>query len=151
MITITNLSMSYGSKLLFDDVTLNLLKNRRYGIVGANGTGKTTFLNLLMGQEEPALGDIHFQKGLKVGWLKQDQFKYENETVVNIVIRGKEELWDLIHEKEKLLESGEWNDEIGYRLGDIEEEIARLSSAFYWRKHFLIHQIFYYWMSRPTI
>jgi ATPase subunit of ABC transporter with duplicated ATPase domains len=123
MLTINDLSLHYGTKLLFDGVNLVLNAQRRYGIVGANGTGKSTLLRLLMGQEEPSLGDILMPKGLSVGWVKQDHFRYEEDTVLNVVIQGKSALWEAMQEKDKLLE-GEWTDAAGNRLAYLEETIA---------------------------
>lgn len=117
--------MLYGSRLLFDDVNFNLLSENRYGIVGANGTGKSTFLKLLANNEVPSLGDIITSKQAKIGWLKQDQFKYENDSIIDVVVQGKAALWSALQEKEDLLNLGEFDEKIGYRLGHLEETIAQ--------------------------
>jgi ATPase subunit of ABC transporter with duplicated ATPase domains len=124
MITITNLSMTFGARLLFDEVNLNLLSGKRYGLVGANGTGKSTFMKLLAHEEEPALGEITFSHNARIGWLKQDQFRYEDDKIINAVLRGKPELWSALQEKERLILNDVWTEETGFRLGELEEIIA---------------------------
>jgi ATPase subunit of ABC transporter with duplicated ATPase domains len=123
MITITNLAMSYGAKLLFADVNLNISKNNRYALVGANGAGKTSFMKVVAKQEEASLGEINLTKNTKIGWLKQDHFIYENTSIINTVIAGKEELWKALQEKNLILTKDEFSDEDGFRLGDLEEII----------------------------
>lgn len=123
MIVINNLAMSYGPKLLFTDATLSLNTGFRFGLVGANGAGKSTLLRLIMGEETPSLGEITIQRNARVGCMKQDQYIYENELIINAVIAGKAELWEAIKEKNKLLELEEFDDAAGYRLGYLEQVI----------------------------
>lgn len=124
MITLNKLSMTYGPKLLFYDADLLLNDNTRYALVGANGTGKSTLLKLLTGEEEPTSGEVSIPKNATVGWLKQDQFRYENTLIVDVVIQGKPKLWEALQEKEALLAKGEWDDKTGFRLGELEEIIG---------------------------
>ena len=123
MISITELAMNYGPKLLFTDVNLILQEGEVYGLVGANGAGKSTFLRVLMGEEEPAFGDVVIPKSDRVGWLKQDQFKYEDMRIIDVVIAGREPLWNAMQEKDELLAKGECDDETGFRLADLEQTI----------------------------
>lgn len=123
MITVIRLSMLYGARLLFDDVNLNLIGNNRYGVVGANGTGKSTFLRLLAGDETPSLGDITVAKRATVGWLRQDQFQHEQETPVEVVLQGKSGLWEALQEKDTILSAEVFDEKLGYRLGELEEYI----------------------------
>ncbi len=123
MISMTELSMHYGSKLLFDEVNLLLLTGKRYAIVGSNGSGKSTLLRLMMLEETPSLGEISTPKGMNVGWVNQDQFRFENVRVIDVVIQGKAELWKALEEKEELL-TGEWTDRATQRFSEIEEMIA---------------------------
>ncbi len=123
MITINQLSVAFGVRLLFDDVNLNLNKGNRYGLVGANGAGKSTFLKVLAGEEQPTLGEITCHKGARIGWLKQDLADYEDGRIIDAVIRGKKDLFEALQEKEKLIEDDIWNDETGCRLGELEEII----------------------------
>ena len=124
MITIQNLSYQLGDRLLFADVSLNLSKGQRYGVVGANGCGKSTLLKLLAGEYEHGEGNIIQSKDSTMGWLKQDHYLYEEDNIVDVVLRGRKDLWTLINEKNKLLESEVWTDEIGEKVGAIEDRIA---------------------------
>ena len=123
MLTINDLAFLYGAKLLFTDVNLNLNAGHRFGLVGGNGAGKSTFLKLLAGEEEPSLGEVNIAKRARVGWLKQDQFRYENVSIINTVIAGNTILWEALCEKEDLLAKDICDDETGYRLGELEEII----------------------------
>jgi ATPase subunit of ABC transporter with duplicated ATPase domains len=123
MITINNLAMQYGARLLFTDVNLNLNANHRYGLVGSNGAGKSTFLKLIMKEEEPSNGEITAVRNARIGCLKQDQFVYENAPIIDAVIAGNKALWQAIQEKNKLLELEDLDDESGYRLGELEQII----------------------------
>lgn len=125
MISINDLSMLYGAKLLFDGVNLNLNSGERYGVVGANGTGKSTFLKLLANQEAASLGDITIVKSASLGWLHQDHFQYENNTVVETVLQGRPLLWSAMQEKEQLFAQENWTDEMGYRVAELEEVVAQ--------------------------
>ena len=124
MIKISNLAMQYGTKLLFTEVDLNLNANDRYGLVGANGAGKSTFFKLIMKEEEPSSGEVVAVRNARIGCLSQDQFQYENTLIINTVIAGKKELWQAMQEKEELLKLEEFDDASGYRLGELEEIIA---------------------------
>jgi len=125
MIIIEHLSMMYGSKLLFQDVDLVLSAPGRYGLVGANGTGKSTFLRLLTQEEEPSDGSIQFPKKARIGWLKQDQFRYEHELVLNVVLRGNKELWIALETREKMYQKKAvvMSEEDGYALAEAEQII----------------------------
>ncbi len=123
MISINQVSMHYGAKLLFDEVNLSLLKGNRYSLVGANGTGKSTFMRLLAGDDTPSLGEIIVAKQATLGFLKQDQFKYENNTVLEVVLQGKPKLWQALQEKEQILAAELLDDKAGLRLGELEDII----------------------------
>lgn len=124
MIILNQLAMTHGSKLLFTDVNLKLTKNRKYALVGANGTGKSTLLQLIAGTETASDGSVSIPKNTQIGWLKQDQFKYEDTTILDVVMQGKPQLWQAWQEKEELITTPEYTDEIGYRLAELEEIIA---------------------------
>jgi ATPase subunit of ABC transporter with duplicated ATPase domains len=124
MITIHQLSMTYGKKLLFANVDLILNTNQRYALVGANGTGKSTLLKLISNEEHPDEGQILTPKKASVGTLKQDQFHYENTRIIDVVLQGKPALWKAWQEKETLLAQEIWTEAHGYRLGALEEIIA---------------------------
>jgi ATPase subunit of ABC transporter with duplicated ATPase domains len=115
--------MSYGSKLLFTGVDLQINKSNRYGLVGANGAGKSTFFRVLNGEETSIMGDINVPKNCRIGCLKQDQFLYENVSIINTVIAGKKILSDAINERDALILKGECTEEECYRLADLEHVI----------------------------
>lgn len=123
MITLNQLSMVYGNKLLFTDATVILNDKTRYALVGANGAGKSTLLRLMTGEELPADGTISMPKKVTIGWLKQDQFRYEENNVVDVVLMGKPQLWEALVEKEEILNSEELGEKEGYRLAILEEII----------------------------
>jgi len=123
MISVSHISMVYGARLLFDDVNLNLLKGFRYALVGANGTGKSTFLKLLAGHDTPSLGEVIISKKASIGFLKQDQFRYEQDTVLEVVLQGKPRLWEALREKDKLLAQDLLDEKMGLRLAVLEDII----------------------------
>jgi ATPase subunit of ABC transporter with duplicated ATPase domains len=123
VLNIRNLSMVFGQKSLFNEVNLILQPNRRYGVTGANGTGKSTFLKILAGETAPNTGSVEKLKDVNVGILKQDHFRYEAERVVDVVIQGNAPLASALSEKEKLLNSTELTENEGYRLAELEEVI----------------------------
>ncbi|PJD96049.1 MAG: ABC-F family ATPase [Legionella sp.] len=120
MIALNQLSMAYGQKLLFCEVNLNLNTGHAYALVGANGCGKSTFFKLITGEEEASMGDITIPKDATIGWLKQDQFRYEDTIISDIVLQGKAKLWAAIQEKEALFASDTWTDEQGFKLAELE-------------------------------
>lgn len=124
MIALNQLGMAYGQKLLFYDVNLILNAGNCYALVGANGCGKSTFFKLLTGEEEVTSGDVVIPKDISIGWLKQDQFRYEDTPVAEIVMQGKPALWKALAEKETLLASETWDDATGFRFGELEEIIG---------------------------
>ncbi|MBX3708881.1 MAG: ABC-F family ATP-binding cassette domain-containing protein [Gammaproteobacteria bacterium] len=125
MILINQLTMSYGQKLLFFDVNFILSDQIHYALVGANGAGKSTLLKLITGEEEPISGSISISKDASIGWLKQDQFQYENTIITDIVLQGKSKLWRALVEKDELLQSIHWDEKTAHRLGQLEETIAQ--------------------------
>ncbi|PAF41609.1 ATP-binding cassette domain-containing protein [Helicobacter sp. 11S03491-1] len=121
MLQTINLTMSYATKKLFENVSIKLDKNKRYGLIGANGSGKSTFLKILSGIYEASSGEVLIDQGLKLGVLGQDQYAYENLTLKDAVLIGNKRLYDATKEKEKLYEQGDLSDEkINERLGELE-------------------------------
>ena len=100
MVQVTNLTMRYGSRVLFSEINLKLDRHKRYGLIGANGAGKTTFLKILSGEIKEYEGEISIEPGLKVGVLSQNQYAYENYTIADAVLYGNKRLYDAIKEKE---------------------------------------------------
>lgn len=124
MIALNQLGMAYGSRLLFYDVSLNLNSSQRYALVGANGCGKSSFFKLITGEEGLSSGDVIIPKDATIGWLKQDQFRYENTPIRDVVLQGKSALWAAMQEKEALLTGEDWDDAKGFRFAVLEETIA---------------------------
>ncbi|MDF1646114.1 MAG: ABC-F family ATP-binding cassette domain-containing protein [Legionellaceae bacterium] len=123
-IALKQVGMAYGRKLLFLDVNLHLNSGNAYALVGANGAGKSTFFRLLTGEEELTSGEVMIPKHANVGWLKQDQFRYENTPIRDIVLQGKMALWDALKEREALFSDEDWTDKKGFRLAELEEVVA---------------------------
>ena len=118
MITVSNVSMRYGSKVLFDDVSTTFTKGRRYGLTGPNGSGKSTFMKLLTGELEPQRGTVSRPK--KLGVLRQDQFAFDQFRVIDTVVMGNARLWTTLQERDKLYEKTDMTDADGMRLGELE-------------------------------
>ncbi|MCK5111804.1 MAG: ATP-binding cassette domain-containing protein [Arcobacteraceae bacterium] len=119
MVKVVNLKKTFGARVLFQDINLSLDTGKRYGLIGANGAGKTTFLNMLSGTEEITEGEVQVQNGKKVGVLGQNQFAYEDYTLLDTVLAGNKRLYDAIKEKEALYLE-EYTDAIGDKLGELE-------------------------------
>src|SRR6202008_1951667 len=118
MITVNDISMRFGSKVLFEDVTTTFTDGRRYGLTGPNGAGKSTFMKILT-------GDLDAQKGTvvrprKFGVLRQDQFAFDTYRVIDTVIMGNKPLWAALEERDRIYEKPEMTDEDGMRLGELE-------------------------------
>lgn len=124
MITLNNLTMRFGPKILFSDINSRFNPGCTYGIVGANGAGKSTLLKILAGQLEPDTGSVSINKGLRVGYLRQDQFQYDEETIMNTVFQGNKRLWDAMQEKEVIYERGTYTDKENDRLAELEMIVA---------------------------
>src|SRR5689334_20055601 len=108
MITVSGVSMRYGSKILFDDVATTFTKGRRYGLTGPNGSGKSTFMKLLTGELEPQRGTVSRPK--KLGVLRQDQFAFDQFRVIDTVVMGNKRLWSALEERDKLYEKTDLTD-----------------------------------------
>ena len=118
MITVSGVSMRYGSKILFDDVSTTFSKGRRYGLTGPNGSGKSTFMKLLTGELDPQRGTVSRPK--KLGVLRQDQFAFDQFRVIDTVVMGNARLWGALQERETLYAKSDMTDADGMRLGELE-------------------------------
>ena len=121
MITLAKVSKSFGSRILFDDVTITFNAGNRYGLTGPNGAGKTTLLKIVMGLEEPTSGTVTLPD--RVGILRQNIEDYKNEKVLDVIVMGNRRLWDALKERDSLYEV-EMSDDVGMRLGELEGIIA---------------------------
>jgi len=121
VLSTVNLTQRYGKRVLFDKINITLDAGKRYGLIGANGAGKSTFLKILSGEIEPSEGEVHLQPGLKMGVLGQNQYAFENFTLKDAVLYGNKKLYDAQKEKEKLYMEGDFeNDEVNNRLAELE-------------------------------
>jgi ATPase subunit of ABC transporter with duplicated ATPase domains len=125
MISASNLTKEFGDRVLFQDASFQLNPGERYGIVGANGSGKTTLLNILSGQAEPSDGTVSIPRSLRLGVLRQDQFLYEDEEVLQVALMGHPELWQVMVEKEAILARAHESFD-GDRFSVLEETFQRL-------------------------
>ncbi len=124
MITMTNLSMRFGDQILFKNINLQLNPGQHYGLVGANGCGKSTFIKILYGDITPETGTFKISSRSSVGFLKQDHYLYENETILDIVLRGKNQLWQALEKKKSLLKCPSFTEQDGELLTQLERLIA---------------------------
>src|SRR5882724_12199070 len=118
MISVQGVSMRFGSKILFDDVTTTFSAGRRYGLTGPNGAGKSTFMKLLTGEQPPQRGTV--VRPAKVGVLRQDQFAFDEFRVIDTVIMGNHKLWSALQEREQLYAKSDLTDAEGMHLGELE-------------------------------
>ncbi len=118
MISVSNVSMRYGAKVLFDDVSTSFTDGKRYGLTGPNGAGKSTFMKILTGEMEPHMGTV--VRPRKLGILSQDQFAFDAYRVIDTVIMGNQRLWAALEERDRIYEKPEMSDEDGMRLGELE-------------------------------
>jgi ATPase subunit of ABC transporter with duplicated ATPase domains len=124
MIQASNISLRFGKKALFEEVNIKFTEGNCYGIIGANGAGKSTFLKILSGQLEPTSGDIIITPGQRLSFLEQDHFKYDSFTVLDTVIMGNQHLYDVMKEKDAIYAKEDFNDEDGIRASELEAEFA---------------------------
>ena len=126
MISTSNVSLRFGKRLLFEDVTIKFVPGNCYGLIGANGAGKTTFVKILSGDIEPQTGDVIMQKGQRLAVLKQNQFEYDGFPVLETVIMGHERLYKIMKEKDAIYEKPDFSEEDGNKAADLEAEFAEL-------------------------
>ncbi len=126
MISAKNVTLAYGKRVLFDEVNLNFIKGNCYGVIGANGAGKSTFLKILSGEIEPNKGSVEITPGERLAILKQNQFAYEDQTVINTVMMGHNKLWEVLHEREAIYAKEDFTEEDGMRAGELEGEFGEM-------------------------
>ena len=126
MIQATNISLAFGGRTLYKDVNLKFTKGNCYGIIGANGAGKSTFLKILTGELEPNTGEIFVSPGERMSVLQQNQNAYDNETILDTVLLGHKRLMEIQKEKDALYAKPDFSEEDGIRAGDLETEFAEL-------------------------
>src|SRR6478736_10036 len=126
MISVNNVTLSFGKRVLFDEVNLSFIKGNCYGVIGANGAGKSTFLKILSGEIEPNKGTIEITPGERMAVLKQNQFEFDEFTVLNTVLKGHDKLWSVMHEREKIYAKENFTEEDGMTAAHLEAEFGEM-------------------------
>ncbi|WP_020675912.1 ABC-F family ATP-binding cassette domain-containing protein [Geopsychrobacter electrodiphilus] len=127
MISASNICLAYGKRTIFKNVNIKFTPGNCYGLIGANGAGKSTFLKILAGDTEPDKGEVAIAKGLRLAVLRQDQFAFDDETVFNTVIMGHKRLYEVMVEREAIYAKGEFTEEDGVRSGELEAEFSEMN------------------------
>lgn len=127
MLNVNNVSLRYGGRKLFDDVNIKFTSGNCYGVIGANGAGKSTFLKILSGEIEPNTGDVSLGKDMRMSVLKQDHFQFDQDKVIDTVIKGNERLYQIMKEKDEIYSKEDFSDEDGIRASILEGEFAELN------------------------
>ena len=126
MITVSNLAIQFGKRVLYKDVNMKFTNGNIYGVIGANGAGKSTFLKAISGELEPTKGSVTLGPGERLSVLSQDHFKWDQFTVLNTVLMGHTILWDIMNERDALYSKTDFTDEDGLRVSELEEKFAEL-------------------------
>lgn len=126
MLTVTNVSMNFSGQLLFKDVDLKFTQGNCYGIIGANGAGKSTFLRILSGDLEPTTGNVSLKPNTRMSVLKQDHFAYDDFTVLDTVIQGNPRLYQVMQEKDAIYMKEDFSEEDGIKAAELEAEFAEM-------------------------
>jgi ATPase subunit of ABC transporter with duplicated ATPase domains len=126
MITVSNLALQFGKRVLFQDVNLKFTSGNCYGIIGANGSGKSTLIKILSGDIDPMRGSVTFGSHERLSVLKQDRYAFDDHTVLNTVLMGHEEFWQILHEKDALYAKPDFNDEDGIKASHLEERFSEM-------------------------
>ena len=119
MLTVSNISLQFGKRVLFDEVNIKFTKGNCYGIIGANGAGKSTFLKILSGKQDPTSGHVSLENGKRMSVLEQDHFAYDNFTVLETILRGNKRLFEIKEEMDSLYAKEDFSDEDGIKAGEL--------------------------------
>jgi len=126
MISVKNITLAYGKRVLFDEVNLNFVKGNCYGVIGANGAGKSTFLKILSGEIEANKGTVEITPGERMAVLKQNHFEFDEQTVLNTVLMGHKKMWEVMHEKDAIYMKEDFTEADGIRAGELEAEFGEM-------------------------
>ena len=126
MITVTDLGLQYGKRILFDEVNLKFTSGNCYGVIGANGAGKSTFLKILSGEIDPSNGQVNIEPGKRMAVLKQDHFEFEEEQVLNTVMMGHKEMYDIMLEKNAIYMDPDASEADGLRAAELENQYGEM-------------------------
>jgi ATPase subunit of ABC transporter with duplicated ATPase domains len=126
MISANNITLAYGKRVLFDEVNINFTKGNCYGIIGANGAGKSTFLKIISGEIEPNKGTIDITPGERMAVLNQNQFAFDDYSVINTVLMGHKKLWKVMHERDAIYAKEDFSEADGMKAGELENEFGEM-------------------------
>jgi ATPase subunit of ABC transporter with duplicated ATPase domains len=126
MISVNNVTLSFGKRVLFDEVNINFIKGNCYGVIGANGAGKSTFLKILSGEIEPNKGTVDITPGERLAVLKQNQFEFDELTVLNTVLMGHKKMWDVMHKKDAIYANPDATEDDYMHAGHLEAEFGEM-------------------------
>lgn len=126
MISVKNVTLAYGKRVLFDEVNLNFIRGNCYGVIGANGAGKSTFLKILSGEIEPNKGSIEITPGERMAVLKQNHFEFDESTVLNTVLMGHKKMWEVMQERDRIYALADFTEQDGIRAGELEAEFGEM-------------------------
>ena len=126
MIRVNNVTLSFGKRVLFDEVNLTFNKGNCYGVIGANGAGKSTFLNILSGEIDPTKGTIEITPGERMAVLNQNHFAFDDATVLNTVLMGHQKMWTVMQERDTIYAKADFSEEDGIRAGELEGEFGEM-------------------------
>jgi len=126
MISVNNVTLAYGKRVLFDEVNINFVKGNCYGVIGANGAGKSTFLKIISGEIEPNKGSIDITPGERMAVLNQNQFAFDDVSVLNTVMMGHKKMWQVLHEKDALYSKEDFTEADGIKAGELEHEFGEM-------------------------
>ncbi|MBO9600311.1 MAG: ATP-binding cassette domain-containing protein, partial [Cohnella sp.] len=127
MISVSGVSLRFGKRALFEDVNIKFTPGNCYGLIGANGAGKSTFLKILSGEVEQSTGEVHITPGERLAVLKQNHYAYDEFNVLETVIMGYERLYKVMKEKDAIYMKEDFSDEDGMRAGELEAEFAEMN------------------------
>ena len=126
MISANNITLAYGKRVLFDEVNINFTKGNCYGVIGANGAGKSTFLKILSGEIEPNKGTVDITPGERMAFLNQNQFAFDEQTVLNTVMMGHSKMWKVMHERDAIYAKEDFTEADGLKAGELEEQFGEM-------------------------
>src|ERR1700733_355371 len=126
MISVNNVTLAYGKRVLFDEVNLNFIKGNCYGIIGANGAGKSTLLKIISGEIDPNKGSISITPGERMAVLRQDQFEFDEVSVLNTVMMGHKRMWDVMLQKDAIYMKDDFSEADGMKAGELEAEFGEM-------------------------
>lgn len=126
MIAVNNVTLAYGKRVLFDEVSINFTKGNCYGIIGANGAGKSTFLKIISGEIEPNKGSVDISTGERMAVLNQNQFAFDDQSVLNTVLMGHKKMWEVMHKRDSLYAKADFSEADGILAGELEHEFGEM-------------------------